>query len=145
MQNESSMKANIGATGNPGYDEAEMEEVKLDDDEDDKPKKSKKDSNDPDLESDGENANEKDEDEMSASFNDDDDPSTVDLAEKREQEVRKSLLFAILTACGMIFCMNMIGRLIDRCSRSEDTGADDANALVSGQDYATNTASNQAA
>ena len=44
----------------------------------------------------------------------DEDASKVDLAEKREQQVRRTLLFSILTACGMIFCIKMIGRLIER-------------------------------
>ena len=144
-----SMTANIGATGNPGYDQGEMVEINLDEGHDHDDEKEKKEKNDwygDDMESDEENSNNREEDEMSGSFQDDE-PSTVDLAEKREQQVKQSLLFAFLSAIGMIFCMNMIGRLIERCSRSggEDTGADDAvQAVAAGQDYAANTANSQA-
>ena len=40
-----------------------------------------------------------------------DDVSTVDLAEEREKQVRKTLLSAILSAIGVIFCMQMIGKI----------------------------------
>ena len=54
-----------------------------------------------------------DDDEFSESFDQEDD-STVDQADKREQEVRRTLLFAILSACGMIFCMGLVGKVLAR-------------------------------
>jgi cobalamin biosynthesis protein CobT len=129
------MQANIVDSENPTYDEAELEDVQLDEEK-------KKDSKEEDIESDEEEGSDKrEEDEMSASFQDEE-ASTVDLAEKREQEVRKSLLFALLTAVGMVFCFNMIGRLIERFSRSEDTGADEVVAAGQG---GVDAANNQAA
>ena len=54
---------------------------------------------------------------LSGSFQDDD-ASTVDLAEEREKKVRRSLLFAILSVCGLLFCMQMMGRVLEKFSKS---------------------------
>lgn len=49
-----------------------------------------------------------------------DDASTVDLAEEKEKQVKKTLLFAILSAVGLVFCMKMMGKLL---ARLNDNGA----------------------
>ncbi|CAB9517115.1 Calcium-binding EGF domain [Seminavis robusta] len=56
-----------------------------------------------------------------------DEPSTVDMAEAKEKQVRSSLLFAILSACGMLFCMKMISKLVNRLKGGDDDvpGADE--------------------
>jgi len=43
--------------------------------------------------------------------------STVDLAEKREQQVRRSLCFAILSACGLIALLQVVGWLFTKFTR----------------------------
>jgi len=64
--------------------------------------------------------------------------STVDIAEQREQQTRKSLCFAILSALGLVFLMSLIGSLMEKFSKSNnveddlvEAGADEAvNAAV---------------
>jgi hypothetical protein len=63
----------------------------------------------------------KEDDDLSASHCDDS-VTTIDIEEVREKQVRRSLLFAILTACGQMFCISMIGKLIQCFSRSSDDG-----------------------
>jgi hypothetical protein len=49
--------------------------------------------------------------------------STVDEAELREQQVRRTLLFALLSALGIVALGNLLSRWIGRCFRgSNDTG-----------------------
>lgn len=52
--------------------------------------------------------------------------SSIDMAEKREQEVRHSLLFAILSACGIMFVMKIIKLIISKCAGGHNGGADHA-------------------
>ena len=67
---------------------------------------------------------------------DDDDPlsssehsegaSTVDMAEENEKKVRRSLLVAILSVCGLLVCMQVVGRLLARLyggAEEEDAAA----------------------
>ena len=65
-----------------------------------------------------------DEDDLSDS-QEDDEASTIDMAEENEKKVRKSLLFAILSACGLLLCIQLIGRLLARCTSSGGDGADE--------------------
>lgn len=49
--------------------------------------------------------------------------STIDEAERMEQQVRKTLLFACLSALGIVFLGTLISRLIGKCFRgSSDSG-----------------------
>jgi len=92
------------------------------------------------------NASDDDEDEESAhsgnsnSFKDDDE-STIDMVEQREKQVRRSLLFCILSALGVVLCGKLISKLIQRCrggSNEDDAmqvaadvvGADDVIAVT---------------
>jgi hypothetical protein len=58
---------------------------------------------------------------LSDSDHDVDEVSTVDLAEELEKKNRRSLLMAIFTACGIILCITLISKLVNRCrGNSED-------------------------
>ena len=52
--------------------------------------------------------------------------STIDVAEENEKRTRRSLLFAILSACGMILCFQLIQKLISRFSRNEPEDVQEA-------------------
>lgn len=67
------------------------------------------------------NGDEEQESELSDSYHDADEVSTVDVAEEQEKKNRRSLLMAILTACGIILCISLISKLVNRCrGQSED-------------------------
>lgn len=123
----STVNASIGDSEKPEYNGTEMEEAKLTNEGGDKKK--------------GDEESDVGDDEMSGSYADEE-PSTVDMAEKNEQQVRKSLLFACLSACGLIFVMQLIGRLMGRCASSDDAGADDA--VAAGREATNAAANNQA-
>jgi hypothetical protein len=58
---------------------------------------------------------------VSGSYHDDDEVSTLDIAEEQEKRNRRSLLMAILTACGIILCVTLISKLVNRCmGKSEE-------------------------
>jgi Na+-transporting methylmalonyl-CoA/oxaloacetate decarboxylase gamma subunit len=89
-----------------------------------------------DLESQGSGDLFNDEDDaMSDSIQDGDDGSTVDLAEEREKQIRTSLFFAFLSAVGMIFFMNLIGKIVAKFTGKNDTSDTDVvHNVVEGED-----------
>ena len=84
--------------------------------------------------------------EMSASFCDDEASSVLDKAERDERQVRKSLFFAILSACGMMFCMSMIQKVIARFANTDDSAAvlDADDVVAAGREAAQATATTTA-
>ena len=80
----------------------------------------------------------------------DEEASAVDWAEQKEKEVRRTLLFAFLSAIGMIFLIKLIGKLIERCTGNMETEAEGATeaanqAVRSSITQSTLTTGNQAA
>lgn len=97
----------------PSFHRDDLEEVALTTGYD---RKKKKPDDDLDFDEDSsESEQEDDDDELSGSFRDDE-HSVIDIADETEKRVKKTLFYAILNACGMIFLITLIGRLVERCS-----------------------------
>ena len=67
---------------------------------------------------------------MSDSFceDDDDDDSSccwLDKAQKDEQQVRKTLFWALLSACGMVFAMSLLQKLMARVMNNNNSSGED--------------------
>lgn len=92
-------------------------------------KKNKEDQGDEELDEENSDMGAPVEDDLSASYKAEDE-SSIDLVEKKEKEIRYSLLFCILSACGMLFCMNMIGKLLARFSNGNNPEEDVADMVV---------------
>eukprot|EP00797_Seminavis_robusta_P006821 Sro145_g067370.1 Hemolysin-type calcium-binding repeat (2 copies) (1021) ;mRNA; r:75230-78627 len=79
---------------------------------------------------------------LSDSCRDEDETSSADTAEAKEQQVRQSLFFAILSACGLLFCMKLMTRLVNRCT---ERGNDDVPGVDEAAEEAAVEVGNQAA
>ena len=98
--------------------EVELEDVEMEDVErDSEPKQGKK-GKDEDDDDEG-----TEEDDAISMSEDDEGPSSVDAAERKERQVRRTLLFALLSAVGIIAIGTLLSRWIGKClSRNADGG-----------------------